>query len=174
MEILAVMVAGVLVGATVFPARLKGLNEKLTLAATALLIFSMGVLLAGRDAFLEELGTVGWASVLFCLVPVAFSTIAVYGLTNLFLSDIARRPAGPRVAAAQDLDAPAEPASRGEAAMIAVAVGALALGVAYGLAGVPLAPVDFVAGHSEAVLFALMFFVGISVGGSRGLVGKLR
>lgn len=174
MEILAVMVAGVLVGATVFPARLKGLNEKLTLAATALLIFSMGVLLAGRDAFLEELGTVGWASVLFCLVPVAFSTIAVYGLTNLFLSDIARRPAGPRVAAAQDADAPAEPASRGEAAMIAVAVGALALGVAHGLAGVPLAPVDFVAGHSEAVLFALMFFVGISVGGSRGLVGKLR
>lgn len=59
MEILAVMVAGVLVGATVFPARLKGLNEKLTLAATVLLIFSMGVLLAGRDAFLEELGAVG-------------------------------------------------------------------------------------------------------------------
>ncbi len=77
-----------------FPARLKGLNEKLTLAATALLIFSMGVLLAGRESFLEELGAVGWASVLFCLVPVAFSTIAVYGLTNLFLSDIARRPPG--------------------------------------------------------------------------------
>ena len=70
-EILVVMVAGVLVGATVFPARLKGLNEKLTLAATGLLIFSMGVLLAGRESFLEELGTVGWASVLFCLVPVA-------------------------------------------------------------------------------------------------------
>ena len=155
MEILAVMVAGVLVGATVFPARLKGLNEKLTLVATALLIFSMGVLLAGRDAFLEELGAVGWASVLFCLVPVAFSTAAVYGLTNLFLSDIARRPPGPRVAAAQG-------------------GGALALGVAYGLAGVPLAPVDFVADHSDAVLFALMFLVGISVGGSRGLLGKLR
>ena len=70
-EILAVMAAGVLVGATVFPARLKGLNEKLTLAATGLLIFSMGVLLAGRDSFLEELGQVGWASILFCLVPVA-------------------------------------------------------------------------------------------------------
>ena len=101
-EILAVMAAGVLVGATVFPARLKGLNEKLTLAATGLLIFSMGVLLAGRDSFLEELGQVGWASILFCLVPVAFSTIAVYALTSLFMSDIARRPAGPRMAAAQD------------------------------------------------------------------------
>ena len=96
------MAAGVLVGATVFPARLKGLNEKLTLAATGLLIFSMGVLLAGRDSFLEELGQVGWASILFCLVPVAFSTIAVYALTNLFMSDIARRPAGRHVSAAQD------------------------------------------------------------------------
>ena len=38
----------------------------------------------------------------------------------------------------------------------------------------PLAPVDFVADHSDAVLFALMFLVGISVGGSRGLLGKLR
>ena len=127
------MAAGVLVGATVFPARLKGLNEKLTLAATGLLIFSMGVLLAGRDSFLEELGQVGWASILFCLVPVAFSTIAVYALTNLIMSDIA-----------------------------------------YGLSGVSLAPVDLVADHSEAVLYALMFFVGISVGGSRGLLGKLR
>lgn len=172
-EILAVMAAGVLVGATVFPARLKGLNEKLTLAATGLLIFSMGVLLAGRDSFLEELGQVGWASILFCLVPVAFSTIAVYALTNLFMSDIARRPAGRHVSAAQD-DAEGGADARGEAVMIGVAVGALALGAAYGLSGVSLAPVDLVADHSEAVLYALMFFVGISVGGSRGLLGKLR
>lgn len=128
-EILAVMAAGVLVGATVFPARLKGLNEKLTLAVTGLLIFSMGVLLAGRDSFLEELGQVGWASILFCLVPVAFSTIAVYALTNLFMSDITRRPAGRHVSAAQD-DAEGGADARGEAVMIGVAVGALALGAA--------------------------------------------
>lgn len=174
MEILIVMVAGVVVGATVFPERLKGLNEKLTLAATALLIFSMGVLLAGRDAFLDELGAVGWSSLLFCLVPVVLSTIAVYALTNLFLSDIARRPAGARVAAAQDAASDGGPDARGEAVMIGVAVGALVLGAAYGLAGVSFAPVDFVAERSEAILYALMFFVGISVGGSRGLLGKLR
>ena len=58
--------------------------------------------------------------------------------------------------------------------MIGVAVGALSLGVAYGLAGVSIAPVDLVASGSDAVLYALMFLVGISVGGSRGLVGKLR
>lgn len=173
MEILVVMVAGVLVGATVFPVRLKGLNEKLTLVATGLLIFSMGVLLAGRDAFLEELGTVGWASVLFCLVPVIFSTIVVYALSNLFMSDIARRPAGPRVAASQSCAE--DGANTGsEAVMIGVAVGALALGIAYGLAGISVAPIDFMAGHTEVILYALMFFVGISVGGSRGLLGKLR
>ena len=133
----------------------------------------MGVLLAGRDSFLEELGQVGWTSILFCLVPVAFSTIAVYALTNLFMSDIARRPAGRHVSAAQD-DAEGGADARGEAVMIGVAVGALALGAAYGLSGVSLAPVDLVADHSEAVLYALMFFVGISVGGSRGLLGKLR
>ena len=134
----------------------------------------MGVLLAGRDAFLEELGSVGWASVLFCLVPVVFSTIAVYALTNLFLSDIARRPAGARVAAAQDAASDGRLDAHGEAVMIGVAIGALVLGVAYGLTGVSFAPVDFVAERSEVILYALMFFVGISVGGSRGLLGKLR
>ena len=73
-----------------------------------------------------------------------------------------------------DLDAEGGADARGEAVMIGVAVGALALGAAYGLSGVSLAPVDLVADHSEAVLYALMFFVGISVGGSRGLLGKLR
>lgn len=174
MEILAVMVVGVLVGATVFPERLKGLNEKLTLTATALLIFSMGVLLGGRDAFLEELGTVGWTSILFCAVPVAFSTAAVYLLTNLFMSDVARRPAGRHVASTQQSAHEGESSGTGETVMICAAVGALLLGVSYGLADVPFAPLDLVADHSDAVLYVLMFLVGISVGGSRGLLGKLR
>ena len=169
------MVAGVLVGATVFPARLKGVNEKLTLALTALLIFSMGATLGGRDAFLEELGTVGWASVLFCLVPVLLSTVVVFGLTNLLMGDIVRKPAGARVAAAQGASAGKGAVhAHGEAVMIGMAVGALALGVAYGLAGVSLAPLDVLAEHSDLILCALMLLVGISVGGSRGLVGKLR
>lgn len=170
MEVLAAMAAGVLVGATVFPERLKGVLEKLTLAATGLLIFAMGATLGGREAFLEELAAVGWASALFCVVPAALSTAAVYALTSAFMDDIARRPAGPRVESARE-DASA---GGGEAVMIGVAVGALVLGAAYGLAGASLAPLDAVARHSDAVLYALMFLVGISVGGSRGLVGKLR
>ena len=76
MEVLATMAAGVLVGATVFPERLKGLVEKLTLVATALLIFAMGATLGGREGFVEELAVVGWASALFCVVPAALSTAA--------------------------------------------------------------------------------------------------
>lgn len=172
MEVLVIMIAGVLVGATVFPARLKGANEKLTLICTALLIFSMGAMLGGRDSFLDELGSVGWASLLFCLIPVVFSTVVVYGFTNLFMSDITRRPPGAHVAAAaEDADASS---SHGEALMIGMAVGALVLGVAYGLVGVVFAPLDALAENSNLVLYALMFFVGISVGGSRGLLGKLR
>ncbi|CAK7001939.1 MAG: hypothetical protein PEGG_00038 [Paraeggerthella hongkongensis] len=174
MEVLVIMAVGVLVGATVFPARLKGANEKLTLLFTALLIFSMGALLGGRDTFLEELGTVGWASALFCLVPVALSTLVVYGLTNWLMSDITRKAAGPNVAAAQEAPAAGEPAGNGEAVMIGMAVGALVLGIAYGLAGVHLAPLDALADHSDLILYGLMLFVGISVGGSRGLLGKLR
>lgn len=170
MEVLVVMIAGALVGATVFPARLKGVNDKLTLAFTALLIFAMGATLGGREDFLQELGAVGWASALFCVVPVALSTLFVYGLTSLFMGDVARKPAGSHVAQAQE----ASPAGNGEAAMIGMAVGALALGVAYGLSGLALAPLDALAGHSDLVLLALMLCVGISVGGSRGLLGKLR
>ncbi|OUO90325.1 hypothetical protein B5F40_07665 [Gordonibacter sp. An230] len=171
MEVLVVMVVGVLVGATIFPTRFKGLNDKATFSLTALLIFAMGAMLGGRDAFLEELGAVGWASALFCVVPVAFSTLAVYGLTSLFMGDVARRPAGPRVAAAQE---GVSASGGGEGAMVGMAVGALALGVAYGLSGASLVPVDLMVDNSDLVLYALMFCVGISVGGSRGLLGKLR
>ncbi len=58
--------------------------------------------------------------------------------------------------------------------MIGVAVGGARARRCVRPGGRALAPVDFVADHSDAVLFALMFFVGISVGGSRGLLGKLR
>lgn len=171
MEVLVVMAVGVLAGATVFPARLKGVNDKATLVLTALLIFAMGATLGGRDAFLEELGALGWASALFCIVPVALSTLVVFGLTSLFMGDVARKPAGPRVAAAQE---GATASGNGEAAMIGMAVGALALGMAYGLSGLALAPVDLLAERSDLVLYALMLCVGVSVGGSRGLLGKLR
>ena len=58
--------------------------------------------------------------------------------------------------------------------MIIMAVGSLAAGVAYGLSHIGIFPIDWLVEHSDWILTALMFFVGISVGGSKGLLAKIR
>ncbi|MDO4590354.1 MAG: lysine exporter LysO family protein [Slackia sp.] len=171
MEILAVMCVGVLAGATVFPDSWKKANAAATLAATGLLIFSMGAMLGGRDGFVEQLASLGVASLLFAILPVVCSIAAVYVLSRLFMADITKRHAED---AARKQANDAVDADGGEAAMIAIAVGALVLGVVAGLVPVPLAPVDFLVAHSDWVLVFLMFCVGISVGGSKGLIGKIK
>ncbi len=174
MEILLIMVAGVVLGATVFPETLKGLNEKLTLCTTALLIFSMGALLGGRDAFVEELSTVGVASFLFAIIPAVFSTILVYALTQFFMSDVVKRQPGSKTKAAQENSQQEDSGAGSEVAMIAIAVVALLLGVFYGLSNLVFYPVDWISENSHFVLYVLLFLVGITVGGSRGLLGKLK
>ena len=171
MEILVVMCVGVLVGATVFPDSLKKANSTLTLVCTGLLIFSMGAMLGGREGFLDELAQLGLASLAFAVLPIVLSTAAVYFLSRAFMSDITKRHAedAEHEAARESVDA-----DGGEGVMIAIAVGALASGVLAGLAPFDLAPVDFLVAHSDWVLLALMFFVGISVGGSKGLIGKIK
>lgn len=164
------MCAGVALGATVFPTALKGANEKLTLISTGLLIFSMGAMLGGRDAFLDELVSLGLSSLAFAILPIAFSVACVYVLTRLFLKDITDRHQ-------RDAAEPDEGQAQGagsETAMIAMAVGSLALGVAYGLSHLGLVPIDWMVERSDWILTALMFFVGISVGGSKGLLAKIR
>ena len=47
-------------------------------------------------------------------------------------------------------------------------------GVAYGLSHAGFGAIDALVAHSDWILTALMFFVGISVGGSKGLVGKVK
>lgn len=85
MDILLVMCAGVLAGSRFFPEKYKKINEKLQVACTLLLIFCMGVTLGSRENFLHELGTLGWTSFLFFLLPAGFSVILVYGLTRKFM-----------------------------------------------------------------------------------------
>lgn len=87
MDVILVMLAGVLVGAKVFPERHKAKNEVAQVACTALLIFSMGVMLGKRDNFLGELAELGLASFLCFLIPAVFSTILVYFLSRRFLPD---------------------------------------------------------------------------------------
>lgn len=164
------MCAGVALGATVFPAALKGTNEKLTLVATGLLIFSMGAMLGSRDAFVDEIVSLGLSSLAFAILPIAFSVVCVYILTRLFLKDITERH---KHDAAQAEGAEGEGAGS-ETVMIIMAVGSLAAGVAYGLSHIGIFPIDWLVEHSDWILTALMFFVGISVGGSKGLLAKIR
>ena len=58
--------------------------------------------------------------------------------------------------------------------MVLLTIAALLLGLAYGLSGLELPVVTFLTGHTDAVLYLLMFSVGISVGMYRGLAAKIR
>lgn len=85
METILMMCAGVLVGAAVFPERLRVWNSRLQVVMTALLIFTMGVGLGSRPGFLEELGEMGLESLVFAVVPILLSVAAVYPLSRRFL-----------------------------------------------------------------------------------------
>ena len=82
MTTILIMCAGVAVGATVYPAKLKKWNERLQLVVTALLIFTMGVSLGSRPGFLDEMGTMGLDSLIFALVPIQLSVAVVYPLSR--------------------------------------------------------------------------------------------
>ncbi len=58
--------------------------------------------------------------------------------------------------------------------MVMLTLVALALGLIYGLGGWRLPLVDMLAGSSDAILYVLMFSVGISVSLQRGLLQKIR
>ena len=84
MDVLIVMCVGVLVGNRIFPRKAKGINEKVQLICTLLLIFSMGVMLGQKDNFLQDLFSLGAASFLMFLLPTAASILVVYLLTERF------------------------------------------------------------------------------------------
>ena len=212
--IFVAMAIGIALGATIFPARFGNAVSTLTLASTGLLIFCMGADLGARDELMGQLANLGFSSVVLCLAPVAFSIVAVYALTSLFMKDIVERHTREKqersgntgqalcgedsstfakassnaVGANEPSSAngvsnpnnstsandPGSASSSSEITMIIIAIGSLAFGVAYGLSPLELSPVGTLVEHSDYVLYALMFFVGISVGMSKGLVGKIR
>lgn len=84
MEILIFMLIGVLIGRFCFPKKLKKLNEKMQVVMTMLLIFSMGVMLGRREDLIDELSSLGFKSLVFCLIPTVLSIVIVYFLTERF------------------------------------------------------------------------------------------
>lgn len=85
MDIILIMCVGILAGKYLPLKKWKGLNEKIQLTCTLLLIFSMGVMLGRKDNFLSELSSLGKVSFLFFLIPTVLSVILVYHLTSRFM-----------------------------------------------------------------------------------------
>lgn len=86
MDILIVMCVGIIIGHKIFPLSLKKLNERLQIACTVLLIFSMGFMLGTRENIIHDLSTLGLHSFIFFLVPTLGSTICVFYLTKRFMN----------------------------------------------------------------------------------------
>lgn len=85
MVILIIMAIGIFIGYKYFNEKYLGLNGKIQILCTALLIFSMGVSLGSRPEFFSELKTLGFESVIFSLIPIICSIFPVYFLTKKFL-----------------------------------------------------------------------------------------
>ena len=75
MEILIVMCLGILLGITIFPEKWQKYAGMLQFTFAALLIFTMGLTLGLRENFLQELGQIGFDSLVFAVLPIAASTI---------------------------------------------------------------------------------------------------
>ena len=85
MDIILIMCVGILAGRLLRKKPIKKINEKLQLACTLLLIFSMGVMLGWRETFWQDLSSLGITSFLFFLIPTALSIAFVYYLTKRFM-----------------------------------------------------------------------------------------
>ena len=85
MDIILIMCVGILAGRLLRKKPIKKINEKLQLACTLLLIFSMGVMLGRRETFWQDLSSLGITSYLYFLIPTALSIDFVYYMTERFM-----------------------------------------------------------------------------------------
>lgn len=174
MDTILVMAAGVVVG-RFFPAKYRKQNEWVQLACTLLLIFSMGLGLGQQPDFFSDLAALGLSSLLFFLLPTAGSVAAVWLLT--------RRRGGPAHGRPSPAAQPESGAPRPESGaprpsvgdpMMFFALGAVGLGLVCGAVSPLAAALAPVRDGAQWILYLLMFCVGISVGGQRGVLVSLR
>ena len=85
MDILIVMCLGMLLGRLKGIRKFKKQNGYVSLTCTFVLIFSMGVMLGGKENFFGEISSLGMKSFLFFLLPTVLSIVLVYILTQKFM-----------------------------------------------------------------------------------------
>lgn len=91
MQIIIIMSFGFIIGYFIFPKKWKGYNERLQIILTALLIFSMGVHLGSRKDLWQEIISIGWESIVLCVLPILASIVVVYVLSTLVFQNKKRR-----------------------------------------------------------------------------------
>lgn len=181
MDTILVMAAGVAVG-RFFPAKYRKQNEWVQLACTLLLIFSMGLGLGQQPDFFSDLAALGLSSLLFFLLPTAGSVAAVWLLTRRRGGPAHGRPSPapqPESGAPQPESGAPRPESgaprpRVGDPMMFFALGAVGLGLVCGAVSPLAAALAPVRDGAQWILYLLMFCVGISVGGQRGVLASLR
>ncbi|MFQ6808808.1 MAG: LysO family transporter [Blautia sp.] len=82
MDVLIIMCLGILAGRFLLSPRIKKMSETISVVCTFLLIFSMGVVLGNNENFFKDLSSLGFSSLLFFLIPTAFSILIVFILTR--------------------------------------------------------------------------------------------
>ena len=181
MDTILVMAAGVAVG-RFFPAKYRKQNEWVQLACTLLLIFSMGLGLGQQPDFFSDLAALGLSSLLFFLLPTAGSVAAVWLLTRRRGGPAHGRPSpaaqpesgAPRPGSGAPRPPAGAPRPRVGDPMMFFALGAVGLGLVCGAVSPLAAALAPVRDGAQWILYLLMFCVGISVGGQRGVLASLR
>lgn len=181
MDTILVMAAGVAVG-RFFPAKYRKQNEWVQLACTLLLIFSMGLGLGQQPDFFSDLAALGLSSLLFFLLPTGGSVAAVWLLTRRRGGPTHGRPSpaaqpesgAPRPPAGAPQPESGAPRPRVGDPMMFFALGAVGLGLVCGAVSPLAAALAPVRDGAQWILYLLMFCVGISVGGQRGVLVSLR
>lgn len=181
MDTILVMAAGVAVG-RFFPAKYRKQNEWVQLACTLLLIFSMGLGLGQQPDFFSDLAALGLSSLLFFLLPTAGSVAAVWLLTRRRGGPAHGRPSpapqpesgAPRPESGAPRPRVGAPQPRVGDPMMFFALGAVGLGLVCGAVSPLAAALAPVRDGAQWILYLLMFCVGISVGGQRGVLASLR
>lgn len=84
-SILIFLLIGMVIGWKWFPEKWNKLNINIQLAATLLLIFSMGVSLGSRPDFIREIANMGFRSLVFAVLAIVGSILVVYPLTRKYL-----------------------------------------------------------------------------------------
>ena len=84
MVLLIIIGIGIIIGLKWFPKKWTRVNQILQLGITALLIFTMGVMLGTRPHLFEELTELGIDSLIYAILPIIGSVAAVYLVSKKF------------------------------------------------------------------------------------------